>query len=167
MKKIEQEQWNGVLKVISRIQLNKTDNNKIWFSSFPYGNCSKHYPKPLTYAPWLRPGRITEENETEHTVLENVLGVRPQVDCTNSRHDPGMFLSTNISKLLVKTPRHSSWKSFLDLVLHWAVFCWLLEVKKFGSGKSEFLASVYIQWGVTAYPEGSDSHFRMYINSVR
>jgi len=84
-----------------------------------------------------------EENETEHTVLENVLGVRPQVDCTNSRHHPGMFLSTNISKLLVKTPRRSSWKSSLDLVLHWAVFCWVPEVKKPGSSRSEFLEIIY------------------------
>jgi len=143
MRKREQEPKNGVLKVISWIRLNKTDSNWRGFSFFPYCNCSKHYPKLLTYTPWLRPGRITEENETEHTVLENVLGVRPQVDCTNSRRHPGMFLSTNISKLLVKTPHRSSWKSSLDLVLHWAFFCWVPEVKKAGSGRSEFLADMY------------------------
>ena len=86
---------------------------------------------------------MMKKNEIERTVLENVLGVRPQVDCTNSRHHPGMFLSTNISKLLVKTPRRSSWKRSLDLVLHWAFFCWVPEVRKAGSGRSEFLANIY------------------------
>ena len=79
-----------------------------------------------------------EENETEHTVLENVLGVRPQVDCTNNRHHSGMSWSTNISKLLVKTPRRSSWKSFLALGL----LCWVPDVKKAGSDRSEFLTNI-------------------------